>query len=90
MCHERIIITLEDVATLDHPSNMVDRLLSRGPVVLRFLALSECVSVVLRKKGENTTSNRFSIFANSFSRSRLEAAYKYTLGDKLTTKAEMH
>ena len=46
MCHESVIITLENVATLDHSPDMVDRLLPSRPVVFRFLALNEPFSVV--------------------------------------------
>lgn len=76
MYHERIVITLEDITTLNHSANVVDRPFSRRPVVFRFLTLGEYIRVVVCNKGAGATSNGFFILANSFSRSRLEATYQ--------------
>ena len=46
MCHKGVVITLENVATLEYSPDIVDRLLPGRPVVLRFFALKEHVNVV--------------------------------------------
>src|SRR3984885_14317856 len=76
MCHKGIIISLENVATLDHSPNKVDCLLPSRPIVFRFLTLIERVNGILQKEGVDATSNCFSILANSCSRSRLESTYQ--------------
>ena len=43
MCHERIVITLKNVTTLDHSADVVDRLLPSRPVVFRFFTLDEYI-----------------------------------------------
>ena len=47
MCHKHIVITLEDVTTLDHSTDEVDGLLPGRPVMFRFLTLNEYVRVVV-------------------------------------------
>jgi hypothetical protein len=76
MCHKGVIITFENVATLNHSPDNVDGLLPSGPVVFCFLALNERVNENFWKKGKDATSKGFSILANSFSRLRLEAIYQ--------------
>ena len=74
--HKRVLITLEDITTLDHSAHMIDRLLPGGPVVFRFLTLNGYIRVVSWNKVVYATSNGFSILVNSFSRSRLEATFQ--------------
>jgi hypothetical protein len=46
MCHERVVITLENITTLDHSADLVYRLLPSQPVVFRFFTLNEYVRMV--------------------------------------------
>ena len=47
MCHERIVITLENVTALDHSADVVDRLLPSRPIMFCFFTLNEYIRVVL-------------------------------------------